>query len=819
MRVINFIAIFSFLSFLTNAQTPLKLWYDKPSGDVWERALPLGNGKIGAMVYGNVEQEIVQLNEATVWTGSPNENNRPEALASLATIRRLVFEGKQKEAELLAEKTMQTKKSNGQIFQPVGSVHLLFAHQQVSNYYRELNLENAITTTRYESNGVKYQREAFVSYPANTLVMRITSSKPNSINFTTFFTSPQQEVVIQTNKQKQLLLHGSTKGHEGVAGNKLKFQSIVSIKNKGGALTQTDSSLVVAGANEVVIYINIATNFVNYRDISADENKRCANDANSVLSESYQRIWQKHISAYQKLFKRVAIDLGTNLAQEAKPTDQRLEEFRNSDDPSFAALYFQYGRYLLISSSHPNGQPSNLQGIWNNRLNPSWDSKYTININTEMNYWPAEKTNLSETHTPLLKMVKELSEMGQETAKVMYGCRGWVAHHNTDIWRITGPVDRIFWGVWSMGGAWLCQHLWERYLYTGNKTYLHEIYPILKGASLFFVDNLVEDPRNKYLVTNPGTSPENAPKAHQGSSFDAGVTMDNQIVFDLLSITIRAAEILHKDKTFVDSLNTTRQRLSPMRIGRHGQIQEWMDDIDDPNDKHRHISHLYGLFPSNQISPYKTPELFWAAKNTLLQRGDISTGWSMGWKVNWWAKMQDGNHAFQLIKNQLSPLGVNPSGGGTYPNLFDAHAPFQIDGNLGCTSGITEMLVQSSNNDVHLLPALPDGWQTGRISGIKTRGGFEILSLEWKDGKVSKLIIKSNLGGNLRLRLPNKIKLTTGKLIDNPMGENPNPFFQTEAIKKPIIGISTNIKPLALKETFLFDMQTTKGKIYEISSI
>ncbi len=819
MRAINFIVIFSFFPFLTNAQTSLKLWYDKPSGNVWERALPLGNGKIGAMVYGNVEQETVQLNEATVWTGSPNENNRPEALASLATIRKLVFEGKQKEAELLAEKTMQTKKSNGQIFQPVGSLHLRFPHQQITNYYRELNLENAITTTRYESNGIKYQREAFVSYPANTLVMRITSSKPNSINFTTFFTSPQQEVVIQTNQQKQLLLHGSTKGHEGVAGNKLKFQSIVSIKNKGGELTQTDSSLIVAGANEVVIYINIATNFVNYHDISADEKKRCANDANSVLSESYQRIWQKHINTYQKLFKRVAIDLGTNFAQEAKPTDQRLEEFRNSYDPSFVALYFQYGRYLLISSSHPNGQPSNLQGIWNNKLNPSWDSKYTININTEMNYWPAEKTNLSETHTPLLKMVKELSEMGQETAKVMYGCRGWVAHHNTDIWRITGPVDRIFWGVWSMGGAWLCQHLWERYLYTGNEAYLNEIYPILKGASLFFVDNLVEDPRNKYLVINPGTSPENAPKAHQGSSFDAGVTMDNQIVFDLLSITIRAAETLKKDKAFADSLNTIRQRLSPMRIGQHGQIQEWMDDIDDPNDKHRHISHLYGLFPSNQISPYKTPELFWAAKNTLLQRGDISTGWSMGWKVNWWARMQDGNHAFLLIKNQLSPIGVNPSGGGTYPNLFDAHAPFQIDGNLGCTSGITEMLLQSSNNNIHLLPALPDGWQTGRISGLKTRGGFEIISLQWKDGKVSKLIIKSNLGGNLRLRLPNKIELTNGKLIENPTGENSNPFFQTEPVKTPIIGINANIKPLALKETFLFDIPTTKGKVYEFSSI
>ena len=482
-----------------------------------------------------------------------------------------------------------------------------------------------------------------------------------------------------------------------------------------------------------------------------------------------------------------------------------------------AALYYQYGRYLLISSSEPGGQPANLQGIWNNKLMPPWDSKYTININTEMNYWPAEKTNLAEMHEPLLQMVKELAVTGQQTAKDMYGARGWMAHHNTDIWRINGSVDGAFWGAWSNGGGWLSQHLWEHYLYSGDQAFLSAVYPVLKGAALFYSDYLTEHPVYHWLVISPDESPENAPKAHDGSSLDAGVTMTNQIVFDVFSTAIRAANILHKDAAFADTLMQQRSRLAPMQVGQYGQLQEWLDDVDDPKDNHRHISHLYGLFPSNQVSPYRTPELYSAAKNTLLQRGDVSTGWSMGWKVNWWAKMLDGNHAYKLIQNQLAPVGSNAGGGGTYNNLFDAHAPFQIDGNFGCTSGITEMLLQSSDGDLHLLPALPDVWKSkGSIGSLRARGGFDVVNIVWKHGQVVKTVIKSTLGGNLRLRVPNEMKMSNEKILRIASGYNTNVFYQTEKIAEPIISDKATITLPDLKQTFLYDIPTESGKTYTL---
>jgi alpha-L-fucosidase 2 len=449
-------------------------------------------------------------------------------------------------------------------------------------------------------------------------------------------------------------------------------------------------------------------------------------------------------------------------------------------------------------------------------MRPPWDSKYTININAQMNYWPAEKTNLAELHEPFLRLVKELSEAGQETARVMYGARGWMAHHNTDIWRITGPVDGALWGMWVAGGGWTSQHLWEHYLYSGDQAYLASVYPVLKGAATFYVDYLVEHPKNHWLVVNPGTSPENAPKAHGGSSLDAGTTMDNQIVFDVFSTAIRAAELLKRDAGFVDTLKQMRNRLPPMHIGQYGQLQEWLEDIDDPQDKHRHISHLYGLFPSDQISAYRTPELFSAAKTTLMHRGDVSTGWSMGWKVNWWARMQDGNHAYQLIQNQLSPLGTTPEGGGTYNNLFDAHPPFQIDGNFGCTSGITEMLLQSADGALHLLPALPDVWPTGSVGGLRARGGFEVVSLQWNGAKLTKVEIKSTLGGNLRLRVPNAVQLSKGGTLQNASGQNTNPFYYTEPTPAPRISDKANVAALALKETLLYDLPTQPGKVYTL---
>lgn len=795
----------------------LKLWYKQPAGQTWENALPIGNGRIGAMVYGNVERETIQLNEHTVWSGSPNRNDSHEALAALPEVRRLIFDGKQKDAERLANKSILAKKSFGQMFQPAGSLHLVFdGHDNYTNYYRELDIERAVTRTTYTVDGVNYTREAFTSFPDRVLIIRLTASQPGHISFSASHTTPQRKVIIATTSAKELTIAGTTGSHEGVEG-KLRFKSITRIKLDGGALASNDTSLVVRQADAVTIYVSIATNFNNYQDISADENKRAAAYLDKAFGKLYLSMLNQHVNAYQKFFNRVKLDLGLTAAA-GLPTDERLKNFRSADDPHFVTLYYQYGRYLLISSSQPGGQPATLQGIWNNKPFPPWDSKYTLNINAEMNYWPAEKTNLAELHEPFLQMVKDMSETGRETARVMYGSRGWLVHHNTDIWRITGPVDGAFWGIWNAGGGWTSQHLWEHYLYNGSKTYLATVYPVLKSAATFYVDFLVQHPKYHWLVVNPGTSPENAPKAHDGSSLDAGTTMDNQIVFDMFSTTIRAAEILKKDASFVDTLKRMRSRLPPMHIGQFNQLQEWLDDVDDPNDHHRHISHLYGLFPSNQISPYRTPELYSAALTTLIQRGDVSTGWSMGWKINWWARMQDGNHAYKLIQNQLTPLGVNPDGGGTYDNLFDAHPPFQIDGNFGCTSGITEMLMQSADGAMHLLPALPDALKAGRITGLRAPGGFEIVSMEWKNGQLVKLVVQSKMGGNLRLRFHNKMKWGNGAVLRKGMGENPNPFYHTEIMAAPVISAKAKIGMPELKRTWVYDIPTQTGKTYTFIS-
>lgn len=809
---VSFLLLFTTtISFSQNTKG-LKLWYDKPAGDTWESALPVGNGRLGAMVFGNVVKETIQLNEHTVWSGSPNRNDNPAALAALPKIRQLIFDGKQKEAERMANESIITKKSHGQMFQPVGNFHLEFnEHATYTNYYRELDIERAISITSYRVGDVTYTRQTFASLADRLLVIQLTASKPGSISCVASFSTPQQKAIIKTNAANELTITGTTSTHDGVDG-KIKFAGIARFKLEKGTLSKSDTSLVIKNANVVTVYISIATNFNNYNDLTGDENKRVKDPFDKAYQKTFNKLSNEHIVAYQKYFNRVKFTLDTTNVPNL-PTDQRIKNFSTTNDPHFVMLYFQFGRYLLISSSQPGGQPANLQGIWNNKMRPPWDSKYTININAEMNYWPAEKTNLTELHEPFLQMVKEMAETGRETAKTMYGARGWVAHHNTDIWRATGAIDGAFWGAWSAGGAWTSQHLWEHYLYNGDKKYLKNVYPIIKEAAVFYVDFLVTHPQHKWLVVNPDMSPENAPAAHQGSSLDAGTTMTNQIVFDLFSSVIRATEILKSDAAFADTLKVLRDKLAPMHIGQHGQLQEWLDDVDDPNDNHRHISHLYGLFPSNQISPYRTPALYGAAKNTLIQRGDVSTGWSMGWKVNWWARMLDGNHAYKLIQNQLTPVGTNSGGGGTYNNLFDAHPPFQIDGNFGCTSGIAEMLVQSSDDAIHLLPALPDVWPTGSIRGLRAKGDFEIVDLQWKDARVVKVVIRSNLGGNLRLRVHNEL---SAAMLMKAVAKNTNPFYYVEEIPLPVTSANAKIESPRLKQTFLYDMSTEKGKEYTL---
>ncbi|SFE43936.1 alpha-L-fucosidase 2 [Pedobacter antarcticus] len=806
--------IFISLTISVSAQnTDLKLWYNAPAENVWEAALPVGNGRLGAMVFGNPGQEQISLNEASIWSGGPNRNDNPEALNALPEIRKLIFEGQYQQASKMAAQHIQSKRINGMMYQPAGDFRLVFpGHENYAGYYRELDLESAVAKTTYKVGNITYTRTVFSSVPDQAIIIHLTADKPGSLTFEASLLSEHNSKVIVA-KDNILYLSAQSSDKDGVKGA-VKFETGVGIKQKGGTISSDNGNLKVSGASSATVYISIATNFVNYKDISADEKTKNAAYLHAVMQKSYRRLSKDHITAYQKYFNRVQINLGKTPSA-GLPTDQRVAEFAKGNDPQLAALYYQFGRYLLISSSQPGGQPANLQGIWNNKMNPPWGSKYTININTEMNYWPAEESNLSEMHGPLIEMVKELSETGKETARVMYGAAGWVTHHNTDLWRISGPVDAINYGMWPMGGAWLSRHLFEKYLYNGDREYLKTVYPALKGAAQFYLDFLVEEPVKGWMVVSPSMSPENSPKSHQEISIAAGTTMDNQLVFDLFTNTIRAAEALNTDVVLIDKLKKMRMRLPPMQVGQYGQLQEWIQDLDNPNDKHRHVSHLFGLYPAGQISPYHTPQLFEAAKNSMIQRGDVSTGWSMGWKVNLWARLQDGNHAYKLITNQLTPAGVNQgenSGGGTYPNLFDAHPPFQIDGNFGCTAGITEMLMQSHDEAIHLLPALPDAWKDGSISGLRARGGFEIERLVWKDGHLYEVVIKSTLGGKCRLRVPNQIK---GRKLAVAAGNNPNPFFQSLEVKPAIISATAGLRPAEIKDTLLYEVDTKPGKTYK----
>jgi len=796
----------------------LKLRYSTPASN-WNEALPLGNGRLGCMVFGNPAREQLQLNEETVWAGEPGNNIPKNVSGKINEIRDLLFAGKNLEAQELSNLTFPRQAASdlnyGMPYQTVGDIWLDFAgHSNFSHLKRELDIQQAISTTSYQVNGITYKRTTFSSFADDVILMKISASKAGAVSFK-LNASSTHKIYQVIQKDGQLFLNGTSGSVDNKEG-KVKFVTQIKPVLKGGKLTRTANSLQVTGADEVLLYISIATNFNSYKDLSGNPQSRANEKLVKAVRLSYEKAFTSHTAKYRKYFDRVSLQLGTS-AQAVKNTDLRVREFATSYDPDLVALYFQFGRYLLISCSQPGGQPANLQGIWNDKNSPPWDSKYTVNINTEMNYWPAEITNLSEMHQPLFAMLKDLSVTGVQSAKEMYHARGWNMHHNTDLWRITGIVDGGFYGMWPMGGAWLTQHLWQHYLYTGDQQFLKEYYPVLKGAALFYLDVLQEEPQHKWLVMAPSMSPENT--YEKGVGVAAGTTMDNQLIFDVFSNIVQASKTLGVDQAFADSVHTALQKLPPMQIGQHTQLQEWLSDLDRADDGHRHVSHLYGLYPSGQISPFRNPALVEAAKNSLVYRGDKSTGWSMGWKVNWWARLLDGNRAYKLIKDQLSPAPVEMTGqnGGTYPNLLDAHPPFQIDGNFGCTAGIAEMLVQSYDGNIFVLPALPDDFKEGSVKGLKARGGFEI-SIDWANGKLKKLVIKSLLGGNCRLRVANDVQLSGNATLTPATGENSNTFYQFSPIKAPLIAESAKLKGLKVPDTELYDFESEAGVTYTFSA-